>query len=164
MARNPSPVGYLLSTGFPVRFARFTTDRAREMTAFTETLKRRLIDQALAVRANAHAKYSGFQVGAAVLTQSGAIFSGANVENVSFGLTICAERVAISSAVTAGHKDFVAMVIASAGGGTPCGACRQFAAEFCDDLPVLLVDADNPTEIKEHTLSALLPDAFKCDR
>jgi cytidine deaminase len=119
-----------------------------------------LIAAALAARANAHVPYSKFLVGAAVLTKSGAIYSGCNIENASYGLTICAERVAICSAVAAGDRALAAMAVATSGGRPPCGACRQFAVEFCHDLPVLLVDADNPDRIVEKNLAELLPSQF----
>lgn len=134
------------------------------MSVLTTELKAQLIALAVAARNNAYAKYSGFEVGAAILCASGELFSGTNVENVSSGLTVCAERVAISNAVTNGQREFIALAIASPGAVTPCGACRQFAAEFCDELVILLVDADRPTEVSEHRLSDLLPDAFKIER
>ena len=96
-----------------------------------------------------------------MLTESGAIISGCNVENASYGLTICAERVAFGTAVAAGHRRFHALAIATSGGHPPCGACRQFAAEFCDDLPILLIDADHPGHITESNLRDLLPGRFE---
>jgi cytidine deaminase len=120
-----------------------------------------LIAAALAARAKAHAPYSKFLVGAAVLTASGAIYHGCNIENASYGLTICAERVAICSAVAAGDRALTAMAVATSGGGTPCGACRQFAAEFSPDLPILLIDADHPDGLVEKNLAELLPSQFR---
>ena len=120
-----------------------------------------LIRLACEARTNAHAPYSRFLVGAAVLTESGEIFSGCNVENASYGLTICAERVAFCSAVAAGHRRFQAIAIVTPGGHAPCGACRQFAAEFCDDLLVLLIDADYPNRVTESHLRELLPGRFE---
>ena len=99
--------------------------------------RRALVEAALAARSLAYAPYSKFLVGAAVLTESGAIYAGCNVENASYGLTICAERVALCSAVAAGHRTLAAMAVATSGGGTPCGACRQFAAEFARTCPFL---------------------------
>ena len=131
------------------------------MNPIGDAEKKKLIQSALDVRQNAHAKYSGFQVGAAVLTFDGHIITGANVENSSFGLTVCAERVAISSALSQGHRDFSALAIASPGGASPCGACRQFASEFCNELPVLLVDSESPDQVQECSLSDLLPDSFR---
>ena len=122
-----------------------------------------LVEQALEVRRHAHAPYSGFAVGAAVLTPDGAIYAGTNVENASYGLTICAERAAVFAAVAAGQTRLEALAIASTGGATPCGACRQVLAEFCDDLPIMLVDAKQPEQEhwKETSLGILLPDRFQ---
>jgi cytidine deaminase len=118
---------------------------------------------ALAVRSRAYAPYSKFQVGAAVLTASGEIFAGCNVENASYGLTICAERVAIGSAVAAGHKEIVAVAVVSSGGHSPCGACRQVLSEFGPAMEVILIDADDPTKTRTTTLAALLPEQFSSD-
>src|ERR1043166_5793084 len=98
-----------------------------------------LVDTAFQARRRAHAPYSGFAVGAALLTKSGKIFSGCNVENVSFGLTICAERSAVGAAVPNGKKHFIAIAVvaASSDPALPWGACRQVLAEFTPDLPLL---------------------------
>jgi cytidine deaminase len=124
------------------------------------TAEERLIDAAVRVRANAHAPYSHFQVGAAVLTASGDVFSGCNVENASYGLTICAERAAVSAAVAAGHKQIRAVAVATAGGHSPCGACRQVLSEFGPAMDVLLVDADEPQKVRRTSLDKLLPEQF----
>jgi cytidine deaminase len=124
-----------------------------------------LIDAALTARRRAYARYSGFQVGAALLTATGEIFAGCNVENASYGLTQCAERVAIGAAVSAGHRQFVRLDIAASGGAPPCGACRQVLAEFSRDLPLLLVDAERPDVVTETCLAVLLPMQFElCQR
>jgi cytidine deaminase len=115
---------------------------------------------ALAVRANAHAPYSKFQVGAALLTASGEIVTGCNVENASYGLTICAERVAVGSAVAAGHRQIVAVAVATSSGHAPCGACRQVLSEFGPAMDVILIDADDPARTRTTTLAALLPEQF----
>ncbi len=120
-----------------------------------------LIDAALSARQRAYAPYSKFRVGAAVLTEAGTIHAGCNIENASYGLTICAERVALGSAVAAGSRALTAMAVATSGGATPCGACRQFAAEFRPDLPILLVDADDPGRVLETNLAELLPSQFQ---
>lgn len=120
-----------------------------------------LIRLACEARKNAHAPYSKFLVGAALLTEFGEIICGCNVENASFGLTICAERVAFSTAIAAGHRRFRALAIATSGGHPPCGACRQFAAEFCEDLPILLIDCDQPDQVSESNLRVLLPGRFE---
>jgi cytidine deaminase len=124
-------------------------------------LQVRLIEAAIAARTNAHAPYSGFQVGAAVLTPGGGSFSGCNVENASYGLTICAERSAVCAAVAAGHKSIVAVAVATAGGHAPCGACRQVLSEFGPAMAVLLVDAEDPSKVRTTSLDALLPEQFK---
>jgi cytidine deaminase len=119
-----------------------------------------LIEAAIAARDRAYAKYSRFNVGAALLTAGGEIIVGCNVENVSYGLTICAERVAVFSAVAAGEQKFQALAVASAGGVTPCGACRQVLAEFAPGLEIWLVDVDRPNEWVLWNLADLLPGAF----
>jgi len=118
-----------------------------------------LLDAARNARANAYAPYSGFSVGAAVATQDGKIITGSNVENASFGLTICAERAAIVRAVAEGHRAFRAIAVAGPEGvdTAPCGTCRQFIAEFDPDMPVAFTSSDG---VVETTLSKLLPFAF----
>ncbi len=118
---------------------------------------------ALAVQKRAHAPYSRYRVGAAVQVASGRIFAGCNVENASYGLSICAERSAIVQMVAAGERDPVAIVVVTPGPvvGTPCGACRQTLAEFALDLPIRLVVQGNAVPGRTTTLEALLPDAFR---
>ena len=119
---------------------------------------------ALAARANAHAPYSGFAVGASVETEDGRIFAGANVENASFGLTICAERAAVCAAVAEGVRRIRRVVVAAKGAPWPCGACRQVLAEFCDDDAVVeTLDPDHPTDVRRMTLGKLLPETFRFD-
>ena len=125
---------------------------------------RALIASAVAVRQQAYAKYSDFLVGAALLAADGRVYCGCNVENVSYGLTNCAERTAVFSAVAAGQRQFELLAIASAGGVTPCGACRQVLAEFAPQLPIVLVDVDRPGQVVEANLRDLLPGAFTFDR
>lgn len=122
----------------------------------------KLVNAALVVRDRAHAPYSHFHVGAAALTASGEIFVGCNVENASYGLTICAERAAACAAVAAGHKQIVAAAIVARGGASPCGACRQVLAEFGPTMEIVIVDADDPSRIRTTTLDKLLPDGFSC--
>lgn len=119
-----------------------------------------LVDAAFAVRGAAHAPYSHFHVGAAVQTASGDVFAGCNVENASYGLTICAERAAACAAVAAGHKEIVAVAVVTSGGHAPCGACRQVLAEFGPTMDVVIVDADDPSRVRTTTLDKLLPDGF----
>ncbi len=110
---------------------------------------------------NAHCPYSGFPVGAAVETVSGEIFAGANVENRSFPLTVCAERSALQAAISAGHTQLVAALVLSdhSPPSPPCGACRQVLAEFADDLPVRMVNLAG--ESVDRTLAELLPERFE---
>lgn len=120
-----------------------------------------LIRAALEVQQRAYAPYSDFHVGAAIRTASGKIFTGANVENASFGLTICAERVAAATAVAAGEREFTAVAVTSRGGVSPCGACRQFLAEFAPDVPIVMVDPAQPDVVHRATLAELLPGRFE---
>lgn len=117
-----------------------------------------LIEQAKQVRERAYAPYSHFAVGAALLTRSGRVFTGANVENASYGLTVCAERVAVFNAVTAGEREFAAIAIASSNGASPCGACRQVLAEFGLDMLVISVDMNDC--VRQWRLEELLPASF----
>ena len=119
----------------------------------------KLIRCAIDVRDQAYAPHSHFYVGAAMLMDNGEIVSGCNVENASYSLSICAERVAAAAAVAAGHRSWQAIAIASVGGVMPCGACRQFLAEFGTDVTVLVVDVIDGSR-KSRKLSSLLPDAF----
>ena len=119
-----------------------------------------LTRRAVEARAQAYAPYSHFAVGAALLATDGTVFVGCNVENVSFGLTQCAERSAITAAVAAGRREFTALAIVARGGVSPCGACRQVLAEFCRTLPILLLDADDPSRARRVELSQLLPEQF----
>jgi cytidine deaminase len=118
-----------------------------------------LVDAAKAARAAAHAPYSNFPVGAAIECSDGTVFTGCNVENLSFGLTMCAERVAIGAAVAAGHRDFrcVAIVAETNVPISPCGACRQVLAEFHPSLQIL--SANLKGQIEEFSLADLLPRA-----
>jgi cytidine deaminase len=126
----------------------------------TNAQEAELVEAAIRVRGNAHAPYSKFQVGAAVMTASGDIFLGSNVENASYGLTICAERAAVCAAIAFGHKHIAAVAVATAGGHSPCGACRQVLSEFGRSMKVLVVDAGNPTSVREFSLDRLLPEQF----
>lgn len=119
-----------------------------------------LIKKAKEALQNAYAPYSKFQVGAALLSASGRVFLGCNIENASFSVTICAERAALSNAITQGERDFVAIAIASSDNKIcpPCGVCRQALAEFAPHMRVLL--AGDGDEYKEFRLSDLLPEAF----
>ena len=122
-----------------------------------------LIDAALAARELAYAPYSNFLAGAAVYAEDGSITSGANVENASYGLTICAERVAVGTAVAGGARKLTAIAVATSGGAPPCGACRQVLAEFGGTMDVVLVDVDDPTNVQTTTLDRLLPNQFRLE-
>jgi cytidine deaminase len=119
-----------------------------------------LVQAALEVRQRAYAKYSNFRVGAALLASDGKIYAGCNVENASYGLTICAERAAVFAAVGAGQQTFERIAIATSGGAAPCGACRQVLAEFAPDLEILLVDTDKSNATQRLSLRDLLPHSF----
>ena len=120
-----------------------------------------LIQSALEAQSRAYCTYSNFPVGAALRGKSGRIYQGVNVENASFGLTNCAERVAIGTAVANGEKEFTAIAVASRTGVTPCGACRQVLAEFAPNLEIVMVDSLKPSEIHHATLTQLLPGRFE---
>ncbi len=117
-----------------------------------------LIALAGQARANAYAPYSNYRVGAALLTASGQVYTGVNVENASYGLAICAERTAAVKAVSAGEREFVAIAVVTDNGGSPCGACRQVLAEFGPQMRVVLADASGKS--RTYLLSDLLPDYF----
>jgi cytidine deaminase len=121
--------------------------------------KTRLITAAQNGRACAYAPYSNYPVSAALLTTTGKIFTGVNVENAAYPTTMCAERVAIFSAVTAGEQDFVAIVVMTDNGGSPCGSCRQVLAEFGLSTIVIIINKDGDI-IEETTVGELLPGAF----
>lgn len=132
------------------------------MNAFNEN---QLLEAARQAAKKAYAPYSHFPVGAALLTEGGEIITGANVENTSYGLTICAERSAIVRAVSEGHRRFKAIAIWADkmpnGSVTPCGACRQVLAEFLDAGSVILTShPQQPEQIRQFTMASLLPEGF----
>lgn len=120
----------------------------------------KLVESAKLAREKAHAPFSKFKVGAAIETASGKIFTGCNIENASYGLTMCAERVAIFKAVSEGETDFarIAVVADTADLTTPCGACRQIIWEFCADVPVTFANLEGETETVQ--MKELFPRAF----
>ena len=121
---------------------------------------KRLIEAALLARRNACAPYSNFKVGAALLASSGKVFSGCNVENATYGLTVCAERVALWKALSEGEREFTRIAVASESEhpASPCGACRQLLWEFCGDVEVILANTRGRKETCR--LAALLPRPF----
>lgn len=121
----------------------------------------RLVEAARLARQSAYAPYSRFAVGAAVLTRSGKVVTGCNIENASFGLTVCAERVAILKAVSEGETAFIALAVVTSIDGSPCGACRQVMAEFTLDMSVIIADLQQVHRIA--TVAELLPGAFTPD-
>ena len=121
-----------------------------------------LIEIAQNTRRHAYAPYSGYRVGAAVLADSGFVYSGCNVENASFGLSLCAERAAVAKAVSEGETRFSAVVIVTDDGASPCGACRQTLAEFGLDTAVYMARPDGEPAIR--TVRQLLPASFSLRR
>ncbi len=118
-----------------------------------------LIQAALSVRKRAYAPYSQYAVGAALLTKSGKIYTGVNIENASYPLSICAERTAIFKAVSEGELMFDTIVIATKNGGSPCGACRQVMVEFASDMTVITVDEQGQI-VMQSDVAEILPGAF----
>lgn len=125
----------------------------------TDDVRQMLIQTAQAARQWAYAPYSGYAVGAALLTASGRVYDGVNVENAAYPTGICAERVAVFKAVSEGEREFEAIAVVTSNGGSPCGACRQVLAEFGSSSVVLLANAEGQL-LREMTLAELLPGAF----
>lgn len=121
---------------------------------------RELVQSALEIMRQAYAPYSRFTVGAALLCEDGTVYRGVNVENASYGATICAERSAVSAAVTGGNRNFSKIAVVASGDGycMPCGICRQVLHEFAPDIRLLCADKNG--SYKEFGLKDLLPHAF----
>ena len=117
-----------------------------------------LLDLARKARKRAYAPYSHYKVGAALLGKSGTVYTGCNVENASYGHTVCAERTAVLKAVSEGEIEFEAIAVVTRNGGSPCGACRQVLSEFSPELIIFIADTDR--EYRTTTLKQLLPDSF----
>lgn len=139
------------------------------MTSITESKIKELISTSIEMTKMSYVPYSHFHVGAALLTAKGTVYTGCNIENASFGPTICAERTAIFKAVSEGIKDFSAIAIAGGPEGKiedfcpPCGVCRQVMSEFCKkDFQIIL--AKSPEEYKIFTLEQLLPESFSLEK
>ena len=122
--------------------------------------RNQLIAQAIQIRERAYAPYSGYAVGAALLTENGKIFTGVNVENAAYPASICAERTAVFKAVSEGEKAFIAIAVATENAGSPCGSCRQVLSEFGLDMLVYMVDPEGNIR-EEATVQKLLPFAFQ---
>jgi cytidine deaminase len=129
------------------------------MTKLSDVEQRALIDLAAEAQRRAYAPYSNYQVGAALRTKSGRIFTGCNVENAAYPHSLCAERVAIFKAVSEGERKFDVIVVVTPNGGSPCGGCRQVMAEFGLDTLVLIADGEGRL-VNETTVNDLLPLAF----
>lgn len=130
-------------------------------TIISDEIRDALIATACNVRQNAYAPYSKFPVGAAVLSADGRMYTGVNVENASYGLTVCAERTAVGTMVANGRRQILAVAVCTENGVTPCGACRQVLSEFvpqAGDIPVFIINGRG--EVRDTTLKALLPDDF----
>ena len=145
---------------------RVATKIARSVTRMTPQESHDLLTAARTAAAQAYCPYSCFTVGAALLAEDGRIFTGANVENASYGLTICAERAAVFTAVNAGVRRFRALAVAAGNSApaTPCGACRQVLAEFCDNLMPVFCSTKAGDRVEQTTLGELLPEAFRGDK
>lgn len=128
----------------------------------TDETKNTLIQAALEARKWAYAPYSNYLVGAALMTTSGRIYDGVNVENAAFPTGICAERVAVFKAVSEGERHFTAIAVVTSNGGSPCGACRQVLSEFGLEIQVLIAN-DQGRLLWEKSLAELLPGAFRPD-
>jgi cytidine deaminase len=118
-----------------------------------------LVAQAIEARQRAYAPYSGYPVGAVVLADNGRTYTGCNIENAVYPLTLCAERVAITKAISEGAQRILALAVATANGGTPCGSCRQVMREFGEpEMPIFIAQIDG--SYRQRTLDELLPEGF----
>ena len=124
--------------------------------------QKKIVAAAAAARACSVSPYSKFKVGAALLTKTGEIIGGANVESASYGLTCCAERIALFKALTDGQKNFIAVAVVARcdGGPMPCGACRQLLREYAPDAQVFIADSNDLKTVRRFTVKKLLPAAF----
>ena len=129
------------------------------MSTLTEADAKQLIDLANQARQHAYAPYSNYQVGAALRTRSGRVFTGVNVESAAYPTTMCAERVAIYKAVSEGEREFEVIAVVTPNGGSPCGGCRQVMAEFGLETLVLIGDGEGQL-LQQTTVNDLLPGAF----
>ena len=119
-----------------------------------------LITQARVARKNAYVPYSHYQVGAAVLTKSGKVYTGCNIENAAYPSGLCAERVAIFKAASEGEREMAALVVVTSNLGSPCGACRQVFSEFAADDAMVVLAMDRGKRCKQFSMAEILPDRF----
>ncbi|MFQ5611472.1 MAG: cytidine deaminase [Anaerolineae bacterium] len=118
----------------------------------------RLIQEATAAREASYSPYSKYKVGAAVLTKSGRVYRGCNIENAAYTPSVCAERTAIFKAISEGERDFLALAVVTENGGAPCGVCRQVMREFAPQLTIINADLDGQVEV--YSLPEVLPHSF----
>lgn len=132
--------------------------------ALVEETRKELYAKALEARENAFAPFSGFKVGAALLTEDGSIYTGVNIENSSYGATICAERTAFVKAISEGHRKFTAIAVTAGDEeeALPCGICRQFMYEFSPEMEV--ITGTDVSDLNVRTLEQLLPGGFRLDK
>lgn len=130
------------------------------MSNLSDEERTALIELANEARRRAYAPYSNYQVGAALRTKSGRLFTGCNIENAAYPTSICAERVAVFKAVSEGEREFEVIAVVTSNGGSPCGGCRQVLAEFGLDTLVLIADSQGQL-VQETTVAGLLPGAFQ---
>lgn len=125
-----------------------------------------MIRKAREVKSDAYQPYSEYAVGAILLTSDGSTFKGVNIENITYDMCSHAERTAIKSAIANGKREFESLAIStqSEDGAPPCGTCRQFLAEFCDDSFVIYSDTGNPEDYDEYTLGEIFPHAFRPEK
>lgn len=129
------------------------------MKPMNDNLRHELLERACRARQRAYAPYSHYLVGAALLAESGKIYEGVNIENAAYSPSVCAERVAMFTAVAAGERSFCLMAVATSNAGFSCGVCRQVLAEFAPDMRVLFTNED-ASEVHETTVREMLPGAF----
>lgn len=141
----------------------FTKVHILSLTPTSDVAVEQLLEAAIAVTHNAYIPYSHYPVGAALRAKDGTIYSGCNVENASYPVTICAERTALVKAVSEGKREFDTLVVVTKNAGSPCGMCRQMLYEFSPNLRIILADLSGKIA-SDTTLSALLPDGFGPDR
>jgi cytidine deaminase len=124
----------------------------------TQMSPEELVARAVSAQEFAYAPYSNYPVGAALLTRSGRVYQGANVENATYSLTVCAERTAMVKAVSEGEREFEAIAVVTLNGGSPCGPCRQVLREFAPNLTVYIANAQG--NYRQTSVAELLPDSF----